>query len=66
MTAAELITIWHVRDDLYARRRHELSEDVIETVKNWRRHEAEELAPADRATAWAQAQSWYPPRMTVR
>jgi len=66
MTAAELMNLWHARDELYSRRRSELSDEAISAVQWWRLKEVDTLEPKERAAAWAQAQSWAPPLMVRR
>ena len=66
MTSRELLALWGERDDLYAKRRHEISEDAIEAVRSWRRRESSEVEPKARAGLFSMASSWVPPSRSYR
>lgn len=60
-TFVELANAWALRDDLYARLSKPLDDAQIAAVKERRKRETWCLPPEQRAFAWAQVHTWYPP-----
>lgn len=65
-TLQELLRFWNERDVRYAYRKSgssfmALSEGEIESIKSWRRREAQMLSPDDRGIALLELTRWSPP-----
>ena len=61
ITLSGLISLWAERDSRYAQRDQFLREDQIETIRKFRKLEANDLRVGERARGWAKADAWYPP-----
>lgn len=57
-----LYALWIERDVAYAKATKSLTGDQVETVRQFRMKEVNDLPPALRAKAWAKAKTWYPPQ----
>lgn len=60
-TLKDLVALWHDRDVQYAKATKALRDDQIETVREYRKKEVNDLDPSERAKAWGIAATWYPP-----
>lgn len=61
LTKADLIQLWTLRDDLYARSNRHLDERMIAVIRAWRHREAlDVLPPGDAEAMAARADMWTP------
>ncbi len=58
LSLAALLVLWEERDVRYAQNNVVLTPSRVAAIRQWREQEASELAPKDRAKAWALAHAW--------
>lgn len=61
-TLSDLLALWRDRDVLYAESTKGLRDDQIDSIREYRKKEVNDLPPEQRAKAWGIAASWYPPQ----
>jgi hypothetical protein len=61
-TLDDLRAIWRDRDVQYAKATTALRDAQIESVREYRKKEVNDLDPTERAKAWGIAATWYPPK----
>jgi hypothetical protein len=66
VSASQLISAWHERDDRYARWKQPLTADQKDNIRWCRNHEIKMLPLEERAAAQRELESWNGPLVVAR